>query len=137
MIFETFVVVGLVALNNVAADTMKMHMNKLQGSNATGTIGQTQQQSLTKAFKDNCKTPLAASLDWNEFNNEINTVVLSNSFCSCRNAMAHPAGLAAGVAASVVPQPAYAALTTEVKMTSAVIDGVGERQHPLLIFENY
>lgn len=160
MIFKTFAVVGLVAVNSVAADTMKMHMNKLRGSEdkvqqdavehldleveieggerklfpllpgtkcppghtcrsrTTGTIGQTNLQSLTKAFKDNYKTPLAASLDWNEFNNEINTVVSSNGFCSRRNAMARAAGLAAGVAASVVAQPAYAAQTTEVKMGS-------------------
>lgn len=76
------------------------------------------QQSLTKAFKDNYKTPLAASLDWNEFNNELKTVVNSNDFCNRRAAMARAAGLAAGVAASVVAQPAFAAETKEVKMGS-------------------
>merc|ERR1711865_1265859 len=76
------------------------------------------QNSLTKVFRDNYKTTLAAQMDWNEFNNEMNTVVSSNHFCSRRQAMARAAGLAAGVAASTVAMPAYAASTTEVKMGS-------------------
>lgn len=87
-------------------------------SRTTGTIGSTVQQSLTKAFKDNYKSTLSMSLDWNEFNNEINTVVSSNAFCSRRQAMARAAGLAAGVAVATVSQPAYAATTAEVKMGS-------------------
>jgi len=163
MIFKTFALLGLVAANSVAAETMKMHMKKLRGSDesaapvqqeevehldleveleggerklfpllpgtkcppghtcrsrTTGTIGQNKQSALTKAFKDNYKTPLAAMLDWNEFNNQINTVVSSNGFCSRRQAMARAAGLAAGVAAVTVASPAYAAQTTEIKMGS-------------------
>jgi len=71
---------------------------------------------MVSSLKDNLKTPLAAALDWNEFNNELNTVVQSNDYCSRRNAMARAAGLAAGVAAATVASPAYAAETKEVKM---------------------
>merc|ERR1719246_330866 len=70
------------------------------------------------AIKDNLKTPLAATLDWQEFNNELKTVVASNDFCTRRSAMARAAGLAAGVAAATVSKPAYAAETKTVKMGS-------------------
>jgi len=70
------------------------------------------------ALKDNLKTPLAATLDWQEFNNELKTVVASNDFCTRRSAMARAAGLAAGVAAATVSKPAYAAETKTVKMGS-------------------
>merc|ERR1712086_1068967 len=74
------------------------------------------------SLKDNLKTPLAATLDWQELNNNLNTVVASNDYCSRRSAMAKAAGLAAGVAVATVSQPAYAAETKEVKMGS---DGGG------------
>merc|ERR1711865_648968 len=54
-------------------------------SRTTGTIGATMQNSLTNVFRDNYKTTLAAQMDWNEFNNEMNTVVSSNHFCSRRH----------------------------------------------------
>ena len=146
MMFKTLTVIGLVAAANAAelrgsADELE-HLDLevvveggqrqlfplLPGtkcpaghkchSRTTGTIGATMQNSLTKVFRDNYKTTLAAQMDWNEFNNEMNTVVSSNHFCSRRQAMARAAGLAAGVAASTVAMPAYAASTTEVKMGS-------------------
>lgn len=70
------------------------------------------------ALKDNLKTPLAATLDWQELNNRLNTVVASNDYCSRRSAMARAAGLAAGVTAAAVASPAYAAETKDVKMGS-------------------
>ena len=146
MMFKTLTIIGLVAAANAAelrgsADELE-HLDLevvveggqrqlfplLPGtkcpaghkchSRTTGTIGATMQNSLTKVFRDNYKTTLAAQMDWNEFNNEMNTVVSSNHFCSRRQAMARAAGLAAGVAASTVAMPAYAASTTEVKMGS-------------------
>mmetsp|Transcript_13368 Transcript_13368/g.14669 ORF Transcript_13368/g.14669 Transcript_13368/m.14669 type:complete len:251 (+) Transcript_13368:117-869(+) len=87
------------------------------------TIGQGQAMApLIGAMKNNMKTPLAMAMNWEEMNNELNTVVVSNSFCTRRAAMAKAAGLAAGVAATTVAQPAYAAETKEVKMGS---DGGG------------
>merc|ERR1711992_392295 len=46
------------------------------------------------------------------------TVVASNDYCSRRAAMARAAGLAAGLAATTVASPAYAAETKDVKMGS-------------------
>jgi len=68
------------------------------------------------ALRNNLKTPLAATLDWKELSNSLNTVVTSNNFCTRRGAMARAAGLAAGVAAVTVAQPAYAAETKVVQM---------------------
>ena len=48
----------------------------------------------------------------------MNTVVQSDDFCTRRNAMARAAGLAAGLALSVVNAPAFAASTASVKMGS-------------------
>lgn len=68
------------------------------------------------SLKDSLKTPLAMAMNWDEFNNNMNTVVVSNDYCTRRAAMTRAAGLAAGVAAATVAQPAYAAATTKVKM---------------------
>lgn len=73
---------------------------------------------MMNSLKDNLKTPLAATLDWQELNNNLNTVVASNDYCSRRSAMARAAGLAAGVSLATVSQPAYAAETKDVKMGS-------------------
>jgi plastocyanin len=73
---------------------------------------------MMSSLKDNLKTPLAATLDWQELNNNLNTVVASNDYCSRRSAMARAAGLAAGVAVATVSSPAYAAETKDVKMGS-------------------
>ena len=59
---------------------------------------------------------LGTMFDWQEFNNDLNTVVKSDDFCTRRGAMARAAGLAAGVLASTVNAPAYAAETKSVKM---------------------
>merc|ERR1740139_1757852 len=71
---------------------------------------------LTKSIRDNSKTPLTAAFNWHELNNELNTVVNENKYCSRRKAMARAAGIAAGVAAATVSQPAFAAETKEVLM---------------------
>jgi len=73
---------------------------------------------MVNSLKNNLKTSLAATLDWNDLNSNLNTVVASNDYCSRRAAMARAAGLAAGVAATTVAAPAYAAETKEVKMGS-------------------
>jgi len=86
-------------------------------SRTIGTQGQAQSPMIS-VIKNNMKTPLAMSLNWEEVNNELNTVVVSNNFCTRRAAMAKAAGLAAGVAVATVSQPAYAAETKEVKMGS-------------------
>jgi len=63
-------------------------------------------------------TPLAATLDWNSLNNNLNEVVKSNNYCTRRQSMARAAGLVAGVAAATVAKPAYAAETKTVLMGS-------------------
>lgn len=73
---------------------------------------------MMRSLKDNLKTPLAATLDWQELNNNLNSVVASNNYCSRRSAMARAAGLAAGVSVAAVSQPAYAAETKSVMMGS-------------------
>lgn len=73
---------------------------------------------LAASLKNNMKTQLAASLDWNELNNNLSTVVASNDYCSRRSAMARAAGLAAGVSVAAVSAPAYGAETKDVKMGS-------------------
>lgn len=71
---------------------------------------------LTSALKDNLWGPLTATMDWQEFNNDLNRVVKSDDYCSRRNAMARAAGILAGVAGATVSSPAYAAETKMVKM---------------------
>lgn len=73
---------------------------------------------MMSSLKNNLKTSLAATLDWEDLSNNLNTVVQSNDYCSRRAAMTRAAGLAAGVAATTVATPAYAAETKEVKMGS-------------------
>jgi len=73
---------------------------------------------MVNSLKNNLKTSLAATLDWNDLNSNLNTVVASNDYCSRRAAMARAAGLAAGVAATTVASPAYAAETKQVMMGS-------------------
>ena len=83
-----------------------------------GKVGLKGASPMASALKDSMKTPLAMSLDWNEFNNELKTVVASDNFCSRRGAMSRAAGMAAGLTAAAVMKPAYAAETKEVKMGS-------------------
>lgn len=73
---------------------------------------------MLNAMKDNYKNKLAEAVDWQELNNNLETLVVSDNHCSRRAAMSRAAGLAAGVAASTVMNPAYAAETKEVKMGS-------------------
>lgn len=72
--------------------------------------------SMMSALKDNMKTPLAASLNWEEFNTNMKTIVASDDYCSRRSAMARAAGLAAGASVVAVNAPAYAAEKKTVKM---------------------
>lgn len=71
---------------------------------------------MMSSLKNNLKEPLAMTLDWQEFNNNMNTVVVSNDRCTRRNAMVKAAGLAAGLSLLTVSDPAYAAETKEVLM---------------------
>ena len=84
-------------------------------SNPNSLVGLT---PMSNAIKNSMKTPLAMSLNWDEFDSNIKTVVGSDNYCTRRAAMARAAGLAAGAAVSTVSQPAYAAETKEVKMGS-------------------
>lgn len=70
------------------------------------------------ALKRNIKTSLAASMDWIDLNANLKTTVVSDNRCTRRDAMKRAAGLASGVAASLVASPAYAAETKEVLMGS-------------------
>jgi len=71
---------------------------------------------MANALKKSFKTQLSESLDWNEFNSNLNTIVASDDYCTRRGAMARAAGLAAGLSVAAVSTPAYAAETATVKM---------------------
>ena len=58
------------------------------------------------------------TLEMLALNDDLNTVVQSNSMCTRRHAMARAAGLAAGLALSTVQAPGFAAETKMVKMGS-------------------
>merc|ERR1712161_152683 len=62
------------------------------------------------------KSELAASVDWNEFNKELTSVVNGDNYCSRRQAMTRAAAVAAGVALTTVSSPAFAAETKVVQM---------------------
>lgn len=89
--------------------TCTPHANKIKQQG-------TAHQQMVGALKSNLKTPLAMSLNWEELGNNLETVVVSNDYCSRRAAMAKAAGLTAGLGLAAVSQPAYAAETKEVKM---------------------
>jgi plastocyanin len=65
----------------------------------------------------NVKGPVKA-LEMLALNDDLNTVVESDSMCTRRRAMARAAGLAAGLALSQVNAPGFAAATKTVKMGS-------------------
>jgi plastocyanin len=69
------------------------------------------------SLADNIKTPIKA-LEMLALNDEMNTVVKSDSMCNRRHAMARAAGLAAGLALATVNAPSFAAETKSVKMGS-------------------
>ena len=73
---------------------------------------------MVSALKKNLKTPLAMSMNWEEFNTNVETTVASDNYCSRRKAMAKAAGLAAGLSVAAVSSPSYAAETKVVKMGS-------------------
>merc|ERR1712167_297541 len=58
------------------------------------------------------------ALEMLALNDNLNTLVASDSMCTRRNAMARAAGLAAGLALSTVNAPGFAAETKTVKMGS-------------------
>merc|ERR1719502_2447271 len=62
------------------------------------------------------KEPVVKQLEMLALNDDLNTVVMSESMCTRRRAMARAAGLAAGLALSQVNAPAFAAETKTVKM---------------------
>jgi len=137
MMFKTLVLLGLLGSNVTAAPSELEHLDLevivegerqlfplLPGTKCpTGhkcrvRTSPTGVSPMLGALKDNLKTTLAATMDWHELNNNLNTVVVSDDYCSRRGAMARAAGLAAGVAAVNVAAPAYAAETKQVKMGS-------------------
>merc|ERR1719331_421879 len=66
---------------------------------------------------DGVKGPVKA-LEMLALNDDLNTVIQSDSMCTRRRAMARAAGLAAGLALSQVNAPSFAAQTKMVKMGS-------------------
>lgn len=138
MIFKTLMLIGILG-SNVSADknlrTQAKHEEAaglveesdrelfplLPGTRCpTGTLCNKGVMSplspMSSNLRDSFKTPLAASFDWKEFDKNMDTVVESSHYCNRRAAMARAAGLAAGMAASAVNSPAFAAETKEVKM---------------------
>jgi len=83
------------------------------------TTGNTLGQSpMISSLKSNLKNPLQMTMEWEELNHDLYTVVEDSNRCNRRHAMAKAAGLVAGLSAAAVNQPAYAAETAEVKMGS-------------------
>lgn len=80
------------------------------------TVSTTGLNPLSSAMKKGMAPRLAAGLNWQELDKDLNTVVRSDDYCTRRAAMARAAGLAAGVALGTVNAPAYAAETKNVKM---------------------
>jgi len=70
-----------------------------------------------KDAADGVKGPVKA-LEMLAMNDDLNTVVMSDSMCTRRSAMARAAGLAAGLALTQVNAPGFAAETKTVKMGS-------------------
>merc|ERR1719326_2201392 len=75
------------------------------------------QPAMALCDADNIKTPVKA-LEMLALNDDLNTVVQSDSYCTRRHAMARAAGLAAGLSLATVNAPAFAADTKSVKMGS-------------------
>ena len=67
-------------------------------------------------FLLNLKEPMKTPQAYHEMNQNLNTAVESDDYCTRRSAMARAAGLAAGLAVSTVNSPAYAAETKTVLM---------------------
>jgi plastocyanin len=72
---------------------------------------------MSVADQNGVKGPVKA-LEMLALNDDLNTVIQSDSMCTRRRAMARAAGLAAGLALSQVNAPAFAAETKKVKMGS-------------------
>jgi plastocyanin len=72
---------------------------------------------MSLADSNDVKGPVKA-LEMLALNDDLNTVVMSDSMCTRRRAMARAAGLAAGLALSQVNAPGFAAATKTVKMGS-------------------
>jgi plastocyanin len=72
---------------------------------------------MSVADQNAAKGPVKA-LEMLALNDDLNTVVQSDSYCTRRKAMARAAGLAAGLALAHVNQPSFAAETKMVKMGS-------------------
>ena len=69
------------------------------------------------SLAENIKGP-GKALETLALNDDLNTVVTSDNYCTRRHAMARAAGLAAGLALSTVNAPGFAAGSTAVKMGS-------------------
>lgn len=73
--------------------------------------------SISDAVSQGTKGPVK-TLEMLALNDDLNTVVMSDSMCTRRHAMARAAGLAAGLALGAVNAPGFAAETKTVKMGS-------------------
>jgi plastocyanin len=71
--------------------------------------------TMSLADQNGVKSPVKA-LEMLALNDDMNTVVYSDSMCTRRQAMARAAGLAAGLSLSAVSAPGFAAETKMVKM---------------------
>jgi len=73
---------------------------------------------MINSMKQNYKSTLAMTLDWESLNNSFKTIVNSDNFCTRRGAMAKAAAIAGGASAVAASKPAMAAETKEVLMGS-------------------
>jgi len=117
---------GLAAPEPTAAEKMKMeeHGRELFPLYAIGTKHTAHAKAVAAkgvkpmmAMEAAGKNPVKA-LEMLALNDDLNTVVSSDSMCTRRNAMARAAGLAAGMALATVNAPSFAAATKTVKMGS-------------------
>jgi len=74
--------------------------------------------SVSSALNDGKSKGPVKALEMLALNDDLNTVVASDSYCTRRHAMARAAGLAAGLTLAAVKAPAFAAETKTVKMGS-------------------
>jgi len=92
-------------------------VSKLKSRAASKEITSVQLMMSALGDQNAAKTPIKA-LEMLALNDDLNTVVKSDSMCTRRAAMARAAGLAAGLALSQVSAPGFAAETKMVKMGS-------------------
>lgn len=90
-------------------------VSKLKSRAASKEITSVQLMMSALGDQNAAKTPIKA-LEMLALNDDLNTVVSSNSYCTRRQAMARAAGLASGLSMASVAAPGFAAATKTVKM---------------------